>query len=225
MKILVVQHDKAMAGLLVSGLQKQNCVVTIAHDGASGFRIAEKQQFDVIVLDWMLPGLSGLEFLNRLRKAGNSTPILMLTARDGLPEVTAALENSSDDFLTKSFSFVELIARLRALARRAELPEAKKVYQTGEITLDASAHRVFRGALQIHLTRTEYRLLECLIRRRGTAVSRRSIIESVWGVGADVEENTLDTFIRLLRKKVEIAGKPRLIETVRGFGYRMGDVQ
>jgi two-component system response regulator MprA len=190
MRVLIIEDDPAMAALLEKGLHEERHVVTVARDGSAGLELAENYQFDAVVLDWMLPGMDGLEVSRRLRRSGNATPILMLTARDAVPDIVKGLDAGTDDFLTKPFSFSELLARLRALAR-------------------------------VHLTPTEYRLLEFLMRRQGAVASRRSIVEAVWGLEAEVEENTLDAFIRLLRSKVETAGKPRLIQTVRGFGYRL----
>jgi len=221
MRVLVIEDDRAMAGLLQKGLQEENHVASVAYDGRIGLDLAANYQFDVIVLDWMLPGLDGLEVSRRLRKEGNSTPILMLTARDAVPDIVKGLDAGTDDFLTKPFSFSELLARLRALGRRAKNNGHLKRLEVGDLALDPGAHRVFRGKQEIHLTPTEYRLLEFLMHRQGSAASRRAIVEAVWGLEAEVEENTLDAFIRLLRSKVEAKGKARLIETVRGFGYRL----
>ena len=221
MKVLVIEDDSMIASLLQRSLQQEQHATSVARDSATGLRLAEKYQFDAIILERMSPGLDGLELWRQLRRSDNSTPVLMLTSRDGSPEVASALGNSGDDFLIKPFSTSELFARLRRLVERGQLPTPNKVYQARELTLDTGAHRVSRGTEEIHLTRTEYRLLELLMSKQGVTVSRRSIIEAVWGLGADIGENTLDTFIRLLRKKVETAGKPLLIHTVRGFGYRL----
>jgi two-component system response regulator MprA len=221
MRILVIEDDQAMAALLQKGLQEENHVISVAHDGRSGLELAANYQFDVIVLDWMLPGLDGLEVSRRLRKEGNATPILMLTARDAVSDVVMGLDAGTDDFLTKPFSFAEFLARLRALGRRPKVAAHTKRLEVGDLALDPGAHRVFRGKQELHLTPTEYRLLEFLMRRQGAAASRRSIVEAVWGLDAEVEENTLDAFIRLLRTKVDNGHKARLIHTVRGFGYRL----
>jgi DNA-binding response OmpR family regulator len=221
MRILVIEDDRAMAGLLQKGLQEENHVVSTAHDGHAGLDLAANYQFDVIVLDWMLPGIDGLEVSRRLRKGGNSTPILMLTARDAVSDIVKGLDAGTDDFLTKPFSFAEFLARLRALGRRSISSSNLKRLEIADLALDPGAHRVFRGKQEIHLTPTEYRLLEFLMHRQGGAASRRAIVEAVWGLEAEVEENTLDAFIRLLRTKIEARGKPRLILTVRGFGYRL----
>jgi two-component system response regulator MprA len=221
MRVLIIEDDPAMAALLEKGLHEERHVVTVARDGSAGLELAENYQFDAVVLDWMLPGMDGLEVSRRLRRSGNATPILMLTARDAVPDIVKGLDAGTDDFLTKPFSFSELLARLRALARRPKAVVARKCLEAGDVTLEPGAHRVFRGKSEVHLTPTEYRLLEFLMRRQGAVASRRSIVEAVWGLEAEVEENTLDAFIRLLRSKVETAGKPRLIQTVRGFGYRL----
>jgi DNA-binding response OmpR family regulator len=221
MRVLVIEDDKAMAGLLQKGLQEENHVVSVAQDGRAGLELAADYQFDVIILDWMLPGFDGLEVSRRLRKDGNTTPILMLTARDAVPDIVKGLDAGTDDFLTKPFSFAELLARIRALGRRSKASTHLKRLEVADLSLDPSAHRVFRGKQELHLTPTEYRLLEFLIRRQGGAASRRAIVEAVWGLDAEVEENTLDAFIRLLRSKVDFGNKARLIHTVRGFGYRL----
>jgi DNA-binding response OmpR family regulator len=210
-----------MAGLLQKGLQEENHVASVASEGRAGLELAANYQFDVIILDWMLPGMDGLEVSRRLRKDGNTTPILMLTARDAVPDIVKGLDSGTDDFLTKPFSFAELLARIRALGRRAKASTHLKKLEVGDLALDPIAHRVFRGKQEVHLTPTEYRLLEFLMRRQGGAASRRAIVEAVWGLDAEVEENTLDAFIRLLRSKVDAGNKPRLIHTVRGFGYRL----
>jgi len=221
MRILVIEDDQSMAALLQKGLQEENHVISVAHDGRTGLELAANYQFDVIVLDWMLPGMDGLEVSRRLRKGGNATSILMLTARDAVSDIVMGLDAGTDDFLTKPFSFAEFLARLRALGRRPKTASHTKLLEAGDLTLDPGAHRVFRGKQELHLTPTEYRLLEFLMRRQGAAASRRSIVEAVWGLDAEVEENTLDAFIRLLRTKVDNSHKTRLIHTVRGFGYRL----
>jgi DNA-binding response OmpR family regulator len=223
MRVLVIEDDRAMAELLQKGLQEENHMASVAHDGRSGLELAAGYQFDVIVLDWMLPGIDGLEISRRLRKDGNNTPILMLTARDAIPDIVKGLDSGTDDFLTKPFSFAEFLARLRALGRRSKNAAPVQRLQVGDLTLDPGARRVFRGKHEVHLTPTEYRLLEFLMRRQGSAASRRAIVEAVWGLEAEVEENTLDAFIRLLRSKVDAGNKARLIHTVRGFGYRLAE--
>jgi DNA-binding response OmpR family regulator len=219
MRFLIVEDDTNMAGLLRKGLEEENHVVSSAADGRAGLDLVQSYQFDVIVLDWMLPGMDGAEVARRLRKRGNATPILMLTARDAVPDIVKGLDAGADDYLTKPFSFAEFLARLRALGRRpsAKVPAAR--LEIADLILDPSTRQVFRGKHEIRLTATEYRLLEFLMRRPGCPASRRAIVEAVWGLDSDVEENTLDAFVRLLRSKVEQGHKPKLIHTVRGFGY------
>lgn len=219
MRVLIIEDDRAMASLLQKGLAEENHVVSLAADGRAGLELAESYRFDVIVLDWMLPKMDGLEVARRLRKQKNPTPILMLTARDAVPDIVKGLDMGADDYLTKPFSFAEFLARLRALGRRpSTMPQAPQL-EVGDLILDPNRRQVFRGKHEIRLTATEYKLLEFLMRRPGGMASRRSIVEAVWGLEAEVEENTLDAFVRLLRAKVDQGHKQRLIHTVRGYGY------
>lgn len=219
MRILLVEDDRNMSGLLQKGLEEDHHIVSLALDGRTGLELGESYQFDVIILDWMLPGLDGLEVARRLRRGGKATPILMLTARDAVPDIVKGLDSGADDYLTKPFSFAEFLARVRALGRRPVAGAPSNRLTIGDLSLDLATRQVFRGRHEIRLTPTEYRLLEFLIRRSGRAVSRRAIVEAVWGLEAEVEENTLDAFVRLLRSKVDHGYKHPLIHTVRGFGY------
>jgi DNA-binding response OmpR family regulator len=219
MRVLIVEDDRSMADLLQKGLEEEDHVVSVARDGAASLELTESYQFDVIVLDWMLPRMDGTEVARRLRKGGNKTPILMLTARDAVPDVVKGLDAGADDYLTKPFSFAEFLARLRALGRRPAPTARGHRLEVADLALDPSSHQVFRGRHEVRLTSTEYRLLEFLMRRSGGVASRRAIVEAVWGLEAEVEENTLDAFVRLLRTKVDHGHKQRLIHTVRGFGY------
>lgn len=219
MRVLIIEDDRPMTELLRKGLQEEGHTVSIALEGRAGLDLAESYQFDVIVLDWMLPGLEGLEVARRLRKGGKITPILMLTARDAVPDIVKGLDAGADDYLTKPFSFAEFLARLRALGRRPSTAAPASRLEIAGLTLDPDTRRVLRARHEIHLTPTEYRLLEFLMRRSGRPASRRAIVEAVWGLEAEVEENTLDAFVRLLRTKVDQGHQQRLIHTVRGFGY------
>lgn len=219
MRVLVIEDDRAMAGLLQKGLAEESHVVSVASDGRAGLELAEAYRFDVIVLDWMLPRMEGLEVARRLRKERNATPILMLTARDAVPDIVKGLDVGVDDYLTKPFSFAEFLARLRALGRRPAATAPAHHLQSGDLSLDPNTRQVFRGRHEIHLTATEYKLLEFLMRRAGGVASRRAIVEAVWGLESEVEENTLDAFVRLLRSKLDHGHKQRLIHTVRGYGY------
>lgn len=219
MRVLIIEDDRGMASLLQKGLEEENHRVSVALEGRTGLELAESYQFDVIVLDLMLPGIDGLEIARRLRKSGKGTPILMLTARDAIPDIVKGLDTGADDYLTKPFSFVEFLARLRSVARRSASPTGASRLEAGDLVLDPSTRQVYRGRQEIRLTPTEYRLLEFLMRRGGRVASRRAIVEAVWGLESEVEENTLDAFVRLLRAKVDEGHKSKLIHTARGFGY------
>jgi DNA-binding response OmpR family regulator len=218
MHLLLVEDDNKMVNLLKRGLEEENHRVTIALDGLSATEIVDDCCFDVIILDVMLPGRDGFDVARRLRRRRIQTPILMLTAKDAVQDITTGLDAGADDYLTKPFAFAELLARIRALARRgpANLPSVLKV---GELTLDPSTRQVHRGNREIKLTATEYRLLELLMRNPGRAVSRSTILSAVWGLGEDIEENTLDAFVSLLRAKLNKSSERQLIHTIRGFGY------
>jgi DNA-binding response OmpR family regulator len=219
MRVLIVEDDRNMAALLQKGLEEENHIVSLAFEGRAGLELAESYQFDVIVLDWMLPRMDGIEVARRIRKTGKATPILILTARDAVPDIVKGLDAGADDYLTKPFSFAEFLARLRALGRRTTDAHPSPRLEIADLVMDPSTRQVFRGNHEIQLTATEYRLLEFLLRRSGRVASRRAIVEAVWGLEADVEENTLDAFIRLLRTKVDEGHKQKLIHTARGFGY------
>lgn len=220
MKLLVVEDEKRMLELLRKGLQEEGHTVVCATDGLEGYSIAKDYEFDAIILDVMLPKLSGYEVAKKLRKEAIPTPLLMLTARDTVQDVVHGLDLGADDYMTKPFSFDELVARLRAIKRRAFVPQPIKL-QVADLELDPATRGVQRGGSEIFLTRTEYGLLEQLMDRAGRVVSRQSLIESVWGFDREIEENTLDAFVRLLRNKVDGNGRKKLIHTVRGVGYML----
>jgi DNA-binding response OmpR family regulator len=216
--ILVVEDEAAMREALRQGLEEENHTVTVACDGVEGIHAAETLDLDAIVLDVMMPGMSGIDLVRRLRAGGRQTPVLMLTARDAATDVVRGLDAGADDYLTKPFSFAVLLARLRAIARRSVQPPKAKL-QAADLMLDPASHEVLRAGVPLALTATEYRVLEFLMRRMGHAVSRSAIIEGVWGFEQDVEANTVDAFIRHLREKVDVAHQRKLIHTVRGYGY------
>jgi DNA-binding response OmpR family regulator len=220
MRVLIVEDEKRMAELLKKGLEEENHSATIAFDGHAGLEMADLYEFDAIVLDIMLPGIDGFEVARRLRQKKNHAPILMLTARDAVPDIVKGLDVGADDYLTKPFAFEEFLARLRSVARRGPVPRPTCL-RVADLTLDPAAQQVFRKNQEIHLSPTEFRLLEFLMRRAGRVVSRNAIVEAVWGFDRDVEENTLDAFIRLLRTKVDRDSKQKLIHTIRGTGYSL----
>jgi DNA-binding response OmpR family regulator len=220
MRVLIVEDEKDMAELLKLGLEDENHVVSLAFDGIDGLEVARSCEFDVIVLDVMLPKLDGFEVARRLRAKGNRTPILMLTARDTVPDVVKGLDLGADDYLTKPFSFAVLLARLRAASRR-QYAQATSLLRVADLVLNIATREVFRERRQINLTATEFRLLEFLMRRPGVVVSRDAIVEAVWGFDDGVNDNTVDAFIRLVRRKVDDPFEYKLIRTVRGVGYSL----
>jgi DNA-binding response OmpR family regulator len=210
-----------MAELLQRALHEEGHQVVLARDGREGFEFASSSQFDVIVLDVMLPGMDGMTLARKLRQNRNQTPVLMLTARDAPADIVNGLDSGADDYLTKPFSIDILLARLRAVSRRGAIPRTVCL-EIADLRLDPASHRVTRGDEVLSLTPREYRLLELLMRNARRAISRDTILESVWGFDSDVNENTLEVFMRLLRGKVDTR-EPKLIHTVRGFGYMMGE--
>jgi DNA-binding response OmpR family regulator len=207
-----------MLELLRRGLTEEGHTVTCAADGAEGWDLARAYEFDAVVLDIMLPKINGFELAKKLRQERVATPVLMLTAKDSVPDVVRGLDAGADDYLTKPFSFNELVARLRALQRRSASRMQNRL-QVGDLILDPESREVSRADISITLTRTEYSLLERLMYRAGKVVPRHALIEAVWGFDREIEENTLDAFVRLLRHKVDREGLPKLIITVRGVGY------
>ena len=218
MQVLVVEDERRMAELLRQGLEEEGHKVALAHDGRKGLAMAESYPFDVILLDVMLPGMDGFTVAKKLRGTRNQTPILMLTARDATHDQIEGLNLGADDYLVKPFSFDVLLARLRAVSRRGPIPQPVSL-QMADLSLNPASREVMRGVRRISLTRTEYSLLDLLMRRAGRVVARDNLIESVWGFDSEVRNNTLDAFIRLLRDKVDAPGESKLIHTIRGVGY------
>jgi DNA-binding response OmpR family regulator len=220
MRLLLVEDDPNMAEVLKRGLEEEGYSIVVVSDGRQGLEMAESCELDGIILDVMLPTMDGFEVARRLRRNQNPTPILMLTARDTVPDIVAGLDKGADDYLTKPFSFEVLLARLRAITRRGARPRPTQ-HRVADLVLDPATHEVVRGGRKIMLTRTEYKLLECLTRRAGTVVPRDVLIEDVWGFHGEVENNTLDAFIRLLRGKIDSGFEVKLLHTVRGVGYSL----
>jgi DNA-binding response OmpR family regulator len=218
MNILVVEDDPEMASMLIRGLQEELLDVQLAQDGKTALQRSEKHSFDLILLDVMLPDLSGFDVVRQLRKRNRDTPVLMLTARDAPPDIILGLDSGADDYLTKPFSFAELLARIRALGRRGGI-RPQNVLEAHDLVLDVSSRRTFRNGQPIYLSSTEFRLLEVLVRNHGRVVTRKALLTAVWGNRRGVGENTLDAFVRLLRKKVDEASDVTLIQTHRGLGY------
>ncbi len=209
-----------MAGLLRRGLTEEGWAVDVAQNGEDAVWAASENPYDAIVLDVMLPDTDGFEVCRRLRATGRWAPVLMLTARDGVPDRIAGLDVGADDYLTKPFAFSELFARLRALLRRGA-PERPAVLRAGGLTLDPATRRVHRGDVPIELTAKEFALLEALLRRSGEVLSRGQLIEHVWDFDHEAESNVVDVYVRYLRMKIDRPFGRDSIETVRGVGYRL----
>ncbi|MDQ1580049.1 MAG: hypothetical protein QOD05_824 [Microbacteriaceae bacterium] len=225
MRVLLVEDEAPITDALVRGLNAEGFVAEFATNGVDGLWMAEENDFDVIILDIMLPGMSGYEVCRRLRAAGSTVPILMLTAKDGEYDEADALDLGADDFLSKPFSFVVLLARLRALLRRAPA-EREPVLTAGDLRLDPATRRCWRGENEIVLTAREFSLAEFLIRRKGQVVSRNTIAEHVWDAELDIDSNVVEVYIGYLRRKFDAGSGVSSIETVRGVGYRLlGDIR
>ena len=221
MRVLIVEDDQKLVSYLKKSLEAEGLSVDVAFDGNVALDKALAQSYDVITLDIMLPELNGYRVCQNLRSSGVSTPILMLTAKDGEYDEADALDVGADDFLRKPFSMVVLLARIRALARRGGAA-AGKVLCVGDLRLDMASKRVERGGSHIELTPREYALLEYLMLRRGIALTKAQLLEHVWGARFMGSENVVEVYIGYLRKKLDGSGRTSLIETVRGVGYRMG---
>lgn len=221
MRILIVEDDRRLALQVRKGLEEQQHAVTVAHDGAGGLDAARRHPFDVVLLDVMLPGIDGYSVVKRLRASGVETPILLLTARDDPEDIVTGLDAGANDYLTKPFSFKVLLARVRALTRRKNA--ATSTRQVADLVLDDDLHSVRRGGSNVPLTRTEFLLLEFLMRNSGRVLTRARITEAVWGNEREVENNTVEVFVSQLRLKVEPPGTRKLIHTIRGVGYSIRD--
>lgn len=217
-KILVVEDDEGISGTLFRGLTFEGYKVLTAADGPGGLAIARDDPPDLVVLDWMLPGLDGLEVCKRLRAAG-STPILMLTAKDTIADRVQGLDAGADDYLVKPFAFDELLARVRALLRRSKPVEGGEVLKFADMVLDTGAREVRRGPHKIDLTAKEFDLLELFIRHPKQVLTRDMIYDRIWGYDFGGESNIIEVYVRYLRQKTEVEGSGRLLQTVRGIGY------
>jgi len=220
MRILVVEDEKKVAGFIKKGLEEELYAADVASDGEEGLGLAETENYDLIILDIMLPKIDGLEVLSRLRKNKVTTPILLLTAKDSVDDKVNGLNRGADDYLTKPFAFSELLARTRVLLRRGQ-NETKTVLQVADLTLDLVKHKVSRDGEEIELTGKEYSLLEYFMRSPGKVLTRTMIAEHVWDYNFDTFTNVIDVYVNHLRKKIDKSYSKKLIHTLRGVGYVM----
>ena len=220
MRILVVEDEKKVAGFIKKGLEEETYAVDVAYDGEDGLQLGSGGQYDLIILDIMLPKMDGLEILSQLRDQGRDVPILLLTAKDAVDDRVAGLNRGADDYLTKPFAFSELLARVRVLLRRGKA-EVKTTLQISDLTLDLVSHKVNRGGDEIELTGKEYSLLEYFMRNQEKVLTRTMIAEHVWDYNFDTFTNVIDVYINHLRKKIDKDRQSKLLHTLRGVGYIM----
>lgn len=222
MRILVVEDEHKIANSIKKGLEQESYAVDVAYDGEYGYDLAATEDYDVIILDLMLPEMSGMEICRKLRENENHTPILILTARGQLDDKVEGLNAGADDYLVKPFAFAELLARIRALARRPK-NNTGNVLKVGDLELNPVTFKVTRDGAEIDLTKKEFALLEWMMRHAGQVLSKEQLIQHVWDYNADILPNTVEVYIGYLRDKIDrpFEDKPQLIKTVRGFGYKL----
>ncbi|MBV9026379.1 MAG: response regulator transcription factor [Streptomycetaceae bacterium] len=220
MRLLIVEDEKRLAGALAKGLAAEGFAVDMTHDGREGLHLATTQEYDLVILDIMLPGMSGYRVCAHLRAAGNTTPILMLTAKDGELDEAEGLDTGADDYLSKPFSYVVLLARIRAVLRRRNR-DGSPVVRLGDLAVDPHTRRCFRGEREVTLTAKEFAVLEHLAARAGQVVSKSEIIEHVWDFAFDGDPNIVEVYISTLRRKIDAPFDRHSIATVRGAGYRL----
>jgi len=221
MKVLIIEDEQKIAEAIKKGLQQERIIADVAYDGEEGYDLASDENYDVILLDLMLPRMNGMEVCKKLRTENNQTPILMLTAKSEVEDKVNGLNIGADDYLPKPFAFEELLARIRALSRRPQQTISEKL-QAADLVLDTNTYEVKRGKKKIDLSKKEFALLEYLLRHKDKILSKDQIINDVWDYDANVLPNTVEVYIKYLRKKIDksFSGTP-LIETIRGFGYKL----
>ncbi|GET28896.1 response regulator transcription factor [Prolixibacter sp. SD074] len=219
MRILVIEDEPGIARFLKEGLEEESFAVDVAEDGIKGQEMAmdNGEEYDLLLVDWMLPGMSGVEIVRQIREEGLQMPVIFLTARDTVQDAVFALEMGANDYIRKPFSFEELLARIRVQLREPSGETSR--LSTGKLVMDLNTHRVFRGEEEIQLTQKEFALLEFLLRNKGKACSRTRIIEHVWDIHFDYDTSVIDVYINSLRKKIDQKDEPGFIRTIRGVGY------
>lgn len=221
-QLLIVEDDPGIASFLRRGLESEGYTVEVVCDGREAIKRANAEDFALIILDRMLPGLSGLDVCTKLREGGNSSVILMLTAKDALEDKIEGLKSGADDYLTKPFAFAEMLARIEALLRRSAPEKRAAVLEVADVRMDLAAKTVWRGERQLSLTAKEFALLAYLMENAGTLVSREELLTKVWKLNSDPGTNVVEVYIRYLRRKIDDDQSKPLIRTVRGFGYIVG---
>ena len=219
MRILVIEDEKKISDFIKRGLKEEGYAVDAAYDGENGLFLAKTNTYDLILLDLMLPKVDGITVCKRLRDEKVASPIIMLTAKDAVKDKVTGLDAGADDYLTKPFAFEELLARIRAILRKRDEQKQAVTLQVGDLSIDLTTHKVFRGDNEIGLTSKEFALLEYLMRNAGKVVTRTMISEHVWDIDFDTFTNVIDVYINYLRNKIDTGAKKKLIQTVRGRGY------
>ena len=222
MRILVIEDDLTVSQYILSGLQSSGHNVTIANEGLKGLSVATKEKFDAMVVDRMLPGMDGLTLIETIRKAGNSTPVLILSALSDVDDKVQGLKAGGDDYLPKPFAFLELLARIEALVRRSSIQEDTTSLQVDDLYIDLISRKVLRQDLEIKLKPREFQLLEYMMRNKGQIVTRAMLLQAVWNYHFDPQTNVIDVHISRLRQKIDKDFSVSLIHTVRGVGYVLG---
>lgn len=222
MKILIVEDEHLIATAIKKGLEQEHYIVDIAYDGEKGFDLASSGDYDLILLDLMLPKIDGIEVCRQLRQQQIHIPILMLTAKSQIEDKIKGLNNGADDYLTKPFAFEELLARIRVLTRRPQ-KSSSEIITVGDLSINLSTYEVTRQGKPIVLSGKEYSLLECLMRHANKILNKDQLIQHVWSYESDILPNTVEVYIRNLRQKIDQPFKTKLIKTIRGFGYKISD--
>jgi DNA-binding response OmpR family regulator len=217
MRLLLIEDEPGIANFLKEGLEEENFAVDVAYDGNTGFELAMTNEYDLMIVDWMLPGLSGIEVCRQIRKSESEVPVIFLTARDSVQDVVFGLETGANDFIRKPFAFEELLARIRVQLKPKSDEHSLLGHADMEMNLDT--HQVFCKMAEVQLTPKEFALLEYLVRNKGRVCTRSRIIEHVWDMHFDSDTSVIDVYINFLRKKLDAAGCGNLIQTVRGVGY------
>lgn len=217
MRILIVEDEPGIANFLKQGLEEESFAADVAEDGDAGLRLALTGEYDLLLLDWMVPGISGIEVCRQFRKKYTDTPVIFLTAKDTVQETIFGLQSGANDYIRKPFHFEELLERIRVQLRPKSGEHAK--FTLGPITLDTSTHQVFKNSEEIQLTQKEFGLLEYLMRNKGKVCRRTRIIESVWDIHFEYNTGVIDVYINALRKKLKLGKNENYIQTVRGVGY------